>query len=131
MAERLDLPDTSVDAVISGLVLCTVADPAGVVAEVQRVLRPGGRYALLEHVAAPEGTALRRMQRAVRRPWGWAFEGCSVERDLRTVIEAAGFAETTVSDLRIPGPSCREQVPTTWAGVGDRHCLARSRFRGE
>lgn len=104
VAERLELPDASVDAVISSLVLCTVADPAGVVSEVHRVLRPGGRYAFLEHVAAPEGTALRRLQRAVRRPWGWAFEGCSVERDLRTVIEAAGFADTRIADRRIPGP---------------------------
>jgi SAM-dependent methyltransferase len=52
VAERIDLPDESVDAVISSLVLCTVPDPAGAVSEVLRVLRPGGRYAFLEHVAA-------------------------------------------------------------------------------
>ena len=104
VAERLDLPDGSVDAVISSLVLCTVPDPAGVVSEVHRILRPRGRYAFLEHVAAAEGTALRRLQRAVRRPWTWAFEGCSCERDLRTVIEAAGFARTTISDHWMHGP---------------------------
>jgi SAM-dependent methyltransferase len=103
-AERLDLPDASVDAVISSLVLCTVPDPARAVAEVRRVLRPGGRYAFLEHVAAPEGTALRHLQRAVRRPWGWAFEGCSCERDLRSVIQDAGFARTTIADHRMGGP---------------------------
>ena len=42
VAERLDLPDGSVDAVISSLVLCTVPDPAGVVSEVHRILRPRG-----------------------------------------------------------------------------------------
>jgi SAM-dependent methyltransferase len=47
-----NVPDASVDAVISSLVLCTVPDPAAVVAEVHRVLRPGGRYAFVEHVAA-------------------------------------------------------------------------------
>ncbi len=104
VAERLDLPDASVDAVISSLVLCTVGDPAGVVSEVHRILRPGGRYAFLEHVAAAEGTALRRLQRAARRPWGWFFEGCSCERDLRPVIEAAGFAGTTIADVRVRGP---------------------------
>jgi SAM-dependent methyltransferase len=104
VGERLDLPDASVDAVISSLVLCTVPDPAAVVAEVHRVLRPGGRYAFVEHVAAPEHTALRRLQRAVRRPWSWTFEGCSCERDLRGVIEAVPFAHTAISDYRLRGP---------------------------
>jgi SAM-dependent methyltransferase len=104
VGERLDLPDASADMVISSLVLCTVPDPDRVVAEVRRVLRPGGRYAFLEHVAAPEHTALRRLQRVVRRPWGWVFEGCSCERDLRTVIENAGFSGTTMTGYRLSGP---------------------------
>ena len=104
VGERLDLPDASVDAVISSLVLCSVGDPAAVVAEVHRVLRPGGRYLFVEHVAAPERTALRRLQRAVRRPWGWFFEGCSCERDLRSVIEHSPFPATTINDYRIRGP---------------------------
>jgi SAM-dependent methyltransferase len=104
VGEQLDLPDASVDAVISSLVLCTVPDPAAVVAEVHRVLKPGGRYAFVEHVAAPEHTALRHLQRAVRKPWGWFFEDCSCERDLRSVIESSPFAGATVTDYRIRGP---------------------------
>jgi SAM-dependent methyltransferase len=90
--------------VISSLVLCTVADPGAVVAEVHRILRLGGRYAFLEHVAAAEHTTLRRLQRVVRRPWRWMFEGCSCERDLRTVIEKAGFTRTAITDYRLRGP---------------------------
>ena len=104
VAERVDLPDESVDAVISSLVLCTVGDPAAVVDEVHRILRPGGRYCFLEHVGAPQHSALRRLQRTVRRPWGWFFEGCSVERNLRAVIEDAGFARTAIDDYRLRGP---------------------------
>lgn len=103
-AEQLDLPDASVDAVISSLLLCTVADPAAALTEVHRILRPGGRYCFLEHVAAPDGTVLRRLQRAARRPWSWTFEGCSCERDLQAVIEAAGFAETSIEAYRLRSP---------------------------
>ena len=98
IGERIDLPDASADAVISSLVLCTVADPGGVVSEVRRILRPGGQFNFLEHVAAEDGTLSRRVQRAVRRPWAWVFEGCSCERDQQTLIRSAGFR--TVHDRR-------------------------------
>ena len=51
-AERLPFPDASVDVVIATLVLCTVGDPDAVLAEVHRVLRPGGTFRFVEHVAA-------------------------------------------------------------------------------
>jgi len=104
VGESLDVGDGTADAVISSLVLCTVEDPARVVSEVLRVLRPGGRYAFVEHVAAPQGTALRRAQAAVRRPWAWFFEGCSCERDLRATIEGAGFARTEIESYRLRSP---------------------------
>lgn len=104
VGERMDLPDASADAVISSLVLCTVSDPAQVLAEVRRVLRPGGRFSFLEHVAAREGTVTRGMQRLVRRPWAWVFEGCSCERDLETVLESSGFAEVHTDSYRIHSP---------------------------
>jgi SAM-dependent methyltransferase len=98
------LDDQSVDAVISSLVLCTVADPWQVVSEIRRILRPGGRYVFLEHVVAPDGTFLRAIQRAVRRPWGGVFEGCSCERDLAAVIRAAGFTSVQISQYRLRSP---------------------------
>jgi SAM-dependent methyltransferase len=100
-AARLDADDGSVAAVISSLVLCSVDDPERVVAEVLRVLRPGGRFAFIEHVAAPEGMALRRIQRWVRRPWAWCLEGCSCERDLKAVIQNAGFEDVDVECYRL------------------------------
>ncbi|GAC1537979.1 MAG: class I SAM-dependent methyltransferase [Acidimicrobiales bacterium] len=104
VGERIDLPDASVDAVISSLVLCTVSDPARVVAEVRRILRPGGRYSYVEHVVARDGTLTRRVQRLVRRPWAWTFEGCSCERDLETVLGSSGFAEVHTTSYRIHSP---------------------------
>jgi ubiquinone/menaquinone biosynthesis C-methylase UbiE len=103
-AAGTDLPDASAEVVISSLVLCSVADPAQVLAEVRRVLRPGGRFVFVEHVAAPAGTALRRLQRWVRRPWAWCFEGCSCERDLASLIRSAGFSTVDVESYRLRSP---------------------------
>jgi SAM-dependent methyltransferase len=104
VAESTGLPDQSVDVVISSLVLCTVSEPAAVLAEVRRILRPGGTFRFVEHVAARAGTPTRALQRALRRPWAWTFEGCSCERDLAGLVRAAGFAEVDVEPYRLHGP---------------------------
>lgn len=101
-AEGLEVEGESADLVICTLVLCTVRDPERVVAEVKRVLRPGGRFAFLEHVAAPGGTRLRRVQETLRRPWAWLGEGCQLNRDTAGTIESAGFSGLDLE--RFDGP---------------------------
>ena len=103
-AEQTDLPEASAEVVVSSLVLCTVNDVDRVLAEVRRVLRPGGRFVFVEHVAAPDGTALRRLQRWVRAPWAWCFEGCSCERDLGGALRSAGFESVEVESYRLRSP---------------------------
>jgi ubiquinone/menaquinone biosynthesis C-methylase UbiE len=100
-AEAIPLPDASVDDVICSLVLCTVEDPEQVLREVQRVLRPGGRFRFVEHVAAPAWSPRRALQRAIRRPWGWLFEGCRPDRATPEVVAAAGFQELAVERRRL------------------------------
>ncbi len=104
LAEDTGLAAQSVDTVISSLVLCTVADPAAVLAEIRRILVPGGTFRFVEHVAAPAGTPTRSLQRLLRRPWAWTFEGCSCERDLATLLRAAGFARVEVEAYRLHSP---------------------------
>jgi SAM-dependent methyltransferase len=112
VAERLPVPDASVDAVISSLVLCTVADPARALAEVRRVLRPGGRFWSVEHVAAPQGSRIAGVQRLVERPWRWLFEGCDTHRDVPGLLRGAGFAalEITPFTLRTAFLPIRSQI---------------------
>jgi SAM-dependent methyltransferase len=103
-AEALPAADHSVDAVVSSLVLCSVRDPAETLREVRRVLRPGGRFVFVEHVAAAHGTALRFAQRAVRPVWRALSDGCHPDRDTGQLIEAAGFADVDLRRFRLPVP---------------------------
>lgn len=111
-AEDLPLPDESVEAVISSLVLCSVEDPARALAEIRRVLRPGGRLWSVEHVPAQDAGAVARVQRLVRRPWRWLFEGCDTRRDTERLLRDAGFAsvEVTPFTLRTAFVPVRRQI---------------------
>jgi SAM-dependent methyltransferase len=101
VGEAIDLPSGSADAVVSTLVLCTVPDPVAVLGEVRRVLRRGGRFLCLEHVVAPPASFLWRLQRWVKRPWRWFFEGCHVDRDLESDLRAAGFSDVRVERVHV------------------------------
>ena len=101
-AESLPLEDGSVDEVVCSLVLCTVEDPDTVVSEIRRVLRPGGRFRFVEHVAAPSGSLRSGVQRLLRAPWRWGFEGCCLDRDTATTIGKAGFQSVEIEVGKMP-----------------------------
>ncbi|WP_037577578.1 class I SAM-dependent methyltransferase [Phaeacidiphilus oryzae] len=106
-AERLPLPDDSADAVVFSLVLCSVADMDAAVREARRILRPGGRLRLWEHVQAPPGTPMERFQR-IADACGWPrlAGNCHTHRDPLPALRAAGFT------LR-PGDLTRFRLPPT------------------
>lgn len=115
-AHHLKLPDASVDDVICSLVLCTVAEPHLVLSEIRRVLRPGGRFRFVEHVAAPSWSPRRWLQHAVRLPWSWVYEGCDTCRDTATMIEAAGFTQLELTRRHLRH-SCFVPVNTAIHGI--------------
>ena len=79
-------------SVVTTLVLCSVDDPEAALQEVLRVLKPGGRFIFVEHVAAPHGTTTRKWQRRLRGFWRCICDGCTLDRETWIVIEEAGFA---------------------------------------
>jgi SAM-dependent methyltransferase len=100
-AEALPLPDASADAVVSTLVLCSVDDLERSLTEVRRVLRPGGRLVLIEHVAT-DG-ALGTVQRLLAPAWAVTARGCRLDRDIAAAVAAAGFDIGALEPWRLPG----------------------------
>ncbi len=101
-AERLPLATGSVDVVVGTLLLCSVRDPEFVLREVRRVLRPGGRYLAIEHVAAPPGSAGRTWQIRLAGFWRWLFDGCELCRDTERLLGGAGFSALLVDRFTLP-----------------------------
>jgi len=111
-AEALPLPDASADAVVSTLVLCSVFNPDLVLSEILRVLRPGGRFYFIEHVAAQRGTRLRRVQDAIQPIWTRLGDGCNPNRETHEAIRRAGFSECCFEsrDIKIPLPPVKPHI---------------------
>lgn len=89
--QRIDLPDASVDAVLSTWTLCTIPDAVAALREARRVLRPGGALRFAEHGLAPDDGVVRwqrRLEPVQKRIGG----GCHLTRRIDVLLADAGFA---------------------------------------
>lgn len=100
-AEALPFPAGSFDTVACTLVLCSVEDPKAALAEIARVLRPGGRFLFLEHVRAPD-PSLARWQDRLHGPWYLFGHGCHCNRDTLRAIEASPLVDPVTRTGEIP-----------------------------
>jgi SAM-dependent methyltransferase len=87
----LPFGDGSFDGVVSTLVLCSVPDVAKALAELRRVLRPGGRFFFLEHVAAEDRPSRLAWQRRIEPLWARLAGNCHLTRRTGDAIRQAGF----------------------------------------
>nr|WP_079378663.1 class I SAM-dependent methyltransferase [Mycobacteroides chelonae] len=105
VGEAIPFPDNSFDSVHAGLVLCSVDDVAATLGEIRRVLAPGGRLVVLEHV---RGDGLMgRFQDLIAKPWSWLASGCEPNRRTVEAIAAAGFDTSGLRSVRrtlVPPP---------------------------
>ena len=90
-AEALPFRAASFTTVVSGLVFCSVGDPRRGLAEITRVLAPGGALRMLEHVRSTVPWRAR-MQDRLQPAWTWLSGGCHPNRDTERTVTEAGFA---------------------------------------
>jgi SAM-dependent methyltransferase len=106
--EAIPFADASFDTVVATYTLCSVTDQAQVLAELRRILRPGGKFLFLEHGAAPDRDAAK-WQRRIEPVWKRAMGNCHLTRPVAGAIADAGFAVEGMGRQYIP------KMPR-WAG---------------
>jgi ubiquinone/menaquinone biosynthesis C-methylase UbiE len=100
-AERLPFGEDEFDVAVAMLVLCTVPDPAAAVAELARVIKPGGELLFVEHVRADD-PRLARWQDRLEQPWRFLADGCRCNRDTLATLAASRFEIGAVEYDRTP-----------------------------
>lgn len=118
-ADEIPLPDQSVDAAVASLVLCSVPDQGGALAELRRVLRPAGELRFYEHVV-PNCQPKRLMVQIVDRSglWPAIAGGCHPARDTTRAIAAAGFEIEDIDRFGFAAQRFEPSIP---------HILGRAR----
>lgn len=120
IADHIPAPDASFDAAVACLVLCSVPDQARALAEIHRVLRPGGQLRFFEHVRA-DSPRMRRVQRALDATvWPLVCGGCHTGRDTVAAITSAGFTLTDVDRFLFPETSIPTPAATHVLGTALR-----------
>jgi ubiquinone/menaquinone biosynthesis C-methylase UbiE len=104
-AEEIPIDDGAVDTVVTTWTLCTIPDPLKALAEMRRVLKPGGVLLFAEHGLAPEAS-VQRWQRRLNPLWNKLAGGCNLDRKMDELILGAGFRilELTTEYAKAPRP---------------------------
>jgi ubiquinone/menaquinone biosynthesis C-methylase UbiE len=110
--ESIPLDDDSCDGALSTFTLCTIPDVEAALAEVRRVLRPGGRFHFLEHGLSPDAS-VAKWQRRFEPVQKRVADGCHLTRDAAELVRAAGFEVEQVESRYAKGPK-----PWTWLTAG-------------
>lgn len=102
-AEAIPLEDRSVDTVVTTWTLCTIPQAAAAIAEMRRVLKPGGKLLFVEHGLAPDD-GVRWWQDRLTPIWRRISGGCHLNRPIQSMIEGGGFQVDRVETGYMAGP---------------------------
>jgi ubiquinone/menaquinone biosynthesis C-methylase UbiE len=100
--EEIPLDDDSADSVLLTFTLCTIPDYSAALAQMHRVLKPGGKLIFCEHGAAPD-ESVRRWQDRINPLWKKLAGGCNLNRPIPSYLEQAGFAVQKLESMYLPG----------------------------
>lgn len=113
-AEEIPLDDDTVDTVLLTYTLCTIPHWEPALAQMRRVLKPGGLLLFSEHGEAPDAS-VRAWQRRIDPVWTKLAGGCHVTRPIRQMISSAGFEFVDIHSEYLPG--VRVTSFHTWGGA--------------
>jgi ubiquinone/menaquinone biosynthesis C-methylase UbiE len=100
-AEALPFADDTFHTAVATLVLCTIPDPSAAIAELARVLKPGGRLLFIEHVRSDDPDRARWQDR-LEKPWRFMADGCHCNRDTEANLRASAFQVETIEHGKMP-----------------------------
>lgn len=101
VGEAMPFADASFDTVLTTFTLCSVASQQQVLAEIRRVLRPGGKALFLEHGGAPDA-GVAKWQRRIEPVWKRIGGGCHLTRPVSGAYQAAGFNIASLDKTYMP-----------------------------
>ena len=101
-AEDIPLDDNSADTVVMTYTLCSIPDTFTAMAEIRRVLKPGGKLIFIEHGEAPDESVLR-WQNRLNPVWKVFSGGCNLHRPVPQILEQSGFKSSDMQTMYLPG----------------------------
>jgi ubiquinone/menaquinone biosynthesis C-methylase UbiE len=102
-AESIPLADRSIDTIVTTWTVCSILEIATALADMRRVLKPGGRLLFVEHGLAPK-PGVARWQHRLTPLWRRLAGGCHLARKVDDLFAEAGFRIDRVETGYIPGP---------------------------
>ena len=103
-AEDSPVKDESIDTVVSTHVLCSVSQLQRSLQEIKRILKPGGDFIFIEHIAGECGTWTRRVQDGIKPVWKTLFDNCHPNRQTGEIIQQIGLETVNYYEFKLAFP---------------------------